>query len=117
MAAGTTSTVIDSDALFVRLVLPSTPGTPWLEVGETLTSGATETKAISLVGGFNTGIVNYLVLVRDARRGGCSVSYGPVGRPAGVAAREPDRHPGADRGLRQGRHARQRRVVPFGSRR
>ena len=86
LAAGTTSTVIDSDALFVRLVLPAVPGTPWLEVGEALASGAFETRTIPLSGGFNTSIVNFFVLVRNLPRGGWSVSYGPVGRAVTITS-------------------------------
>lgn len=79
LAPGTKSTVIDGDRLFVRLVIPSIPGTPSLEVGHKTSTGSVETRSIPLVGGFNTGINNYFVVVRDARRGGFSVSYGPVG--------------------------------------
>jgi hypothetical protein len=85
LVPGSTSTVIDSSQLFVRVVLPTAPGTPWLEVGHKMTSGEVETKTIALTGGFNTGIVNYFVVTRDARRGGYSVSYGPVGFPAAVS--------------------------------
>lgn len=84
LVAGSVSTVIDSDALFVRLSIPASPSTPSLVVGHKTTSGAVETQAILLAGGFNTGIVNYFVLIRDAQRGGYSLSYGPVGVPAAI---------------------------------